>query len=112
MEDSPFTTYDVFVSLDEGDEKMVDFVRYWMLDFLENRRQKPWKVYLPLRQELPGVSRGEVSIVTYKYTYGKMYFFIYLLERDYQYTREVSIESILIVQLSNIISSDFTINID
>ncbi|KAK7109545.1 hypothetical protein V1264_013571 [Littorina saxatilis] len=54
--------YDVYISLDEDDEKISVWASTWLLPLLENRGRNPPRVYLPLRQELPGVCKAESRV--------------------------------------------------
>ena len=52
--------YEVYVSLDEGDEVAVTWVTSWLLPLLEDMGPNPLPVYLPLKQEPPGVYKAGV----------------------------------------------------
>ncbi|XP_070210667.1 toll-like receptor 6 isoform X2 [Littorina saxatilis] len=54
--------YDVYISLDEDDEKISVWASTWLLPLLENRGRNPPRVYLPLRQELLGVCKAESRV--------------------------------------------------
>lgn len=51
--------YDVYVSMDESDVAAVDWLKNVLLPFLEGRQLR---VYLPLRQELPGSCKAQARV--------------------------------------------------
>ncbi|KAK7109547.1 protein toll-like [Littorina saxatilis] len=57
--DQEFEEYDVYLSVDEDDKKITTFVEAWLLPLLEDKGCNPSRVYLPLRQELPGVCKAK-----------------------------------------------------